>query len=156
MSDFQVPDSHYPYIKESAFRDVFLPRFVKGDKEAFEHWIKDIAINMTAKVRVVEDHNVESVLFEVPPFTRGIGNSLELDVSSVYTHYERILQSGVGEKAGDRYLKEAIGDAIKPDAPHQDDMDAWQEILQRYGYDTAPQEKALVNDGLVSKEEDLF
>lgn len=156
MSIFKYPAESLPWIKESVFRDIFLPGFIECNRELNLKWIKEIAINPYARVLVVSDNNTKEVLFEVPAFLTGVKET-EVDISAATNHFGRIIESGRGAKAANRYLRNAVGEGIVDPKENEDDIENWQDILSRYGYNDLKKEKVTVNDtsGLVDEEEEF-
>lgn len=156
MSSFNVPDNVFPWIKETLFRDRYLPAFVNGDNEMCLEWVERISISPFAKVRVVDDNDIDKVLFEVPPLMRGPETQIGGNLNAVM-RTAGVIAETYSKKVTEKYVKETLGGRFVADNESDEDVEAWIEIAERYGYSkaqadsTTPEEGS---DGLVNEEED--
>lgn len=124
-----------PWVREAPFREVYLPLLINMQTQAErDRWLTDVAVNMFTRVNVVSDTDEKEVLFWVPamrytPETANGGNLMQ-----IAQHYEN-LNNNIGNKHAERYYEETIADAFVQPEPPQEDIDQWELILRRFGYD---------------------
>jgi len=156
MSGFIVPENVFPSIKESLFRDRYLPAFINNDKELCLEWVERISISPFAKVRVVDDSDMDKILFEVPPLVRGPETQIGGNFNAVMQTASRIAEN-YNSKVTERYIRDTLNGRFVCETESDADMEAWIDIAIRYGYsrpDTPQSTASGNNNGLVNEEED--
>lgn len=122
-----------PKVKESVFRYTYLPLLMNNtDPTARVRWIREVAMVLTQEVDVVDDNDINTVLFWVPPVERSPKDVDPdfYDIDPVISERNRNFATW-GHRA-DETMKRHLKGLIQPPKPAQRDIDQWQNILARY------------------------
>ncbi|QAX96045.1 hypothetical protein [Vibrio phage vB_VmeM-Yong XC32] len=133
-SVFRVPAEALPWIRETAFRDIFLPGFVEGDEAVCQRWIDQIAVNPFSQVRVVDDEDETIELFRVPALRRSAETQVGGNFNAVFANIDRVSKA-YPPKTTMNYIQQELGGRFEQVDESDADLEAWAEIAQRYGYD---------------------
>lgn len=129
----RLQNDRRPKVKESAFRDIYLPLLMDNENpESRIRWIREVAQTVNQEVDVVDDQDVNNILFWVPPYMRS-PKDVDPDVyeiDPVIQERNRMLPLW-GDRA-DKTMARNLKELFNPPAPAKSDVDQWEYILTRY------------------------
>lgn len=132
-SVFKVPAEVLPWIRETAFRDMFLPGFIEGNEEVCKRWIDQIAVNPFSPVRVVDDEDETKELFRVPALRRSAETQVGGNINAIFNTIDRISKIHTPKKTM-AYIHQELGGRFEQVEESEADMQTWAAIARRYGY----------------------
>lgn len=115
-------------IKESDFVNVWLPAFVEGDKEVGVAWIQKVSGHPRSPVIVLSQQG--EYLFEVPALMPTVKNEEINGANAVIERFDKFNKAG--NPAANQFLVKTF--SVLGKCLTNDHVDAWIEILGKYGY----------------------
>lgn len=130
---FKVPNDVMPWIRESMFRDYFLPAFIEGDEVKCQQWLDEIAVNPFSRVNVVDEQDETVILFWVPALRRSAETQIGGNFNAIIDNIERV-KNAYPPKVVKKYIEDNLGGRFVQVDPPEEDVAQWHMIADRYNF----------------------